>query len=59
MATEVSEVLKYQLPEMIAPRKAADIPLTPNKLEKWLAGLPLLNVNQLSYSIPNYIPAIF
>ncbi len=55
MATEVSEVLKYQLPEMIAPRKAADIPLTPNKLEKWLAGLPLLNINQLSYSIPNYI----
>jgi hypothetical protein len=55
MATEVSEILKYQLPEMISPRKAADIPLSPNKLEKWLAGLPLLNVNQLSYSIPNYI----
>lgn len=55
MAKDVSEILAYQLPELISPRKAADIPLTPNKLEKWLASLPLLNVGQLSYSIPKYI----
>ena len=55
MVKEVSEILAYQLPELISPRKAADIPLTPAKLEKWLTGLPLLNVNQLSYSIPKYI----
>ncbi len=55
MATETLVTLAYQLPGLIAPRKAADIPLSPAKLEKWLAGLPLLNIGQLSYSIPNYI----
>ncbi|PHS26199.1 MAG: hypothetical protein COA83_03980 [Methylophaga sp.] len=55
MVTDKPEVLAYQLPELISPRKAADIPLTPIKLEKWLASLPLLNINQLSYSIPKYI----
>ncbi|PHS32188.1 MAG: hypothetical protein COA95_04665 [Methylophaga sp.] len=55
MATDISEILVYQLPELSSPRKAADIPLTPSKLAKWLESLPLLNVNQLSYSIPKYI----
>jgi hypothetical protein len=55
MAKDVSEILAYQLPELISPRKAADIPLSPAKLEKWLEGLPLLNIGQLSYEIPRYI----
>ncbi len=55
MAKDVSEILAYQLPELISPRKAADIPLTPAKLGKWLEGLPLLNIGQLSYEIPRYI----
>ena len=55
MVTDASVITAYTLPELISPRKAADIPLTPRKLEKWLADLPLLNVNQLSYQIPNYI----
>lgn len=46
--------LGYQLPELSGSVET-DIPLTPSKVEKWVAQLPILNTSQLAQDIPKYI----
>lgn len=55
MATDVPVILAYQLPELVSPRSAGSIPLSPAKLGKWLDELPVLNIKQLSFDLPNYL----
>lgn len=45
--------LVYQLPKLEI-TASSNIPLTPSALETWLLELPILNVKQLSYQLPEY-----
>lgn len=47
--------LGYQLPELLDTKIIKGIPLTLKQLDQWFSGLPLLNVQQLSSQIPQYI----
>lgn len=48
------DILDYQLAKLEG-KASAGIPLKPKALEKWIAELPLLNIDQLAYQIPEYL----